>query len=390
VINTPLTDRTAPDWARWNGQANRPWSVQIAEDAMLVEPERGVLAALEQGSLARRGGMLTAHTSDDVPAVITLMTERHESAAAAASELALLREELADTLAHGYGLAAVSTGLHPWSEPLSTPQWEPEPLRPRPVIEVRPIVDRLDPSGSLRIDVAVPDPEAAVRVLDGLRAQLPLLLALSANSPFWRGRFTGMASARAALRGTLTHGGLPRRFGSYRTYVAAVDALLRAHALHHAGGIDWDARLRPERGVVEVGVMDAQVRVSDVIGIAALVQCLVRLHAEREPEPVEQIPELLLENRAAAVAKGMRAELIDSSGHFTHRATDELSILLEGCAPIARELDCSHEVAGVTRTAADSGYMRQRRAAAAGGLKGVVRDLSAAFTEPLFAAAWVA
>jgi glutamate---cysteine ligase / carboxylate-amine ligase len=376
-----------PAWAHWGGRAELPWSLRLSEDVLIVDPDRGVLAAVGPEALRAAGPVLGRRIGRDFGgSVITLTTAAHESVAAAAAELGLLRGALASMLLDGYGLRVVSTGLHPWSE--CADPGTAGPVRARPATGLAGILGRLDPTCSLRIDVAVAEPEAATRALDGLRAQLPLLLALSANSPFWRGRYTGFASARTALRATLRHSGFPRRFGSYANYVAAVDALINAGAVAGPAAIEWDARLRPEEGVVEVAITDAQATVADVTGLAALAQCLVRLHAERDAEPGEvAIPELLVENRFAAAQKGIRAGLIDASGQFAHRATEELSILIESCAPIARELDCAREIASAARIATDPGFVRQRRVASFHGLAGVISDLSDAFVEPLLVGA---
>jgi carboxylate-amine ligase len=351
-----------PAWANWSPEAaERPWSVRISEDVMVVEPGRGVLASLPEGC------------------VLSLTTRRRATVAEAVGESALLRAELVASLAAGHQLSALSSGTHPWSE--CPPQPAPTPLRPRPATEFEGILGRHDPTCGLGIDVAVPDPEAATRALDGLRPHLPLLLGLAANSPFWRGRFTGMASARTAIRAMRPQTGLPRSFGSFRAYVEVVEGLIRSQAIPGHAAVHWDARLRPDLGSVEVAVMDAQTRIADVAALASLIQCLVRLHAERETAQPPSMPEILYENRCAATRKGMRANLIDPGGQFSQPATDELSIVLEACCPIALELECGRELKYVARTAADPGHARQRSVAAVHGLIGLVADLSDAFAE---------
>jgi carboxylate-amine ligase len=231
------------------------------------------------------------------------------------------------------------------------------------------------------VHVAIPDGDAAIRALDGLRLQIPLLLALAANSPFWRGRYTGLASTRTALRATATSAGLPRAFGSYLTYALAIDGLLQAGAIPSPSSVEWDARLRPDLGTVEVRVMDSQTRVADIAGPAALVQCLARLHAESDRDRYDAIPELLLENRSAATRRGIRARLIDPAGHFTQPAVEELSMVIDACAPVARELGCSRELAGARVNTTDPGHARQRSVTAAFGLAGLVHELIREFTD---------
>ncbi len=147
---------------------------------------------------------------------------------------------------------------------------------------------RREPTFALHVHVAVPDERAAVRALDGLREELPLLLALSANSPYWQGRDSGLASARIPVFQAFPRTGTPRAFGTYEAYVEAVDVLIRCDAIPEPTFLWWDARLQPRLGTIEVRIMDAQTRVRDTAALAALVQCLVRREAlertdDREP-----------------------------------------------------------------------------------------------------------
>ena len=138
---------------------------------------------------------------------------------------------------------------------------------------------RREPTFGLHVHVAVPDPEQAVRAYNRMRAHLPLLLALSGNSPFWQGRDTGLCSMRTPLFQAFPRVGIPREFRSYADYVEGIDVLLRCDAFPEPTFLWWDVRLQPRFGTLEVRVMDAQTRVADTAAIAALVQCLVRLEA---------------------------------------------------------------------------------------------------------------
>src|SRR4051812_10216537 len=280
---------------------------------MIVDVERGVLTRLTAEDVSELSPLLATSAARGFDgSVIRLTTAAHESVAAATADLALLRSALADALAERHGVDALAAGLHPWSESAGPAVAHGHVQH---ADEMWRILGRLDPTCSLRIDVAVGDPETATRALNGLRVDLPLVLALSANSPFWRGRYTGFASARTPLRGTLSHTGMPRHFQSYADYVSSLAALIDSGAIRNPAAIDWDARLRPEDGVIEVAIADAQPRVSDVSALTALVQCLVRLHGMAEADVTEMpVPEVLWENRLAAAKKGMRADLIDAGG----------------------------------------------------------------------------
>jgi carboxylate-amine ligase len=229
------------------------------------------------------------------------------------------------------------------------------------------------------VHVCVPDGPTAVRALDGLRAELPLLLALGANSPFWCGRDSGFASMRTPVFGMFPRTGPPPHVGSYPAYVAALEPLLRSRAIPEPGFVWWDARLRPRLGTVEVRVLDAQSRLPDTAALAALVQCVVRLHAEARARPAVAGP-VLEENRFLAARDGMRARFVDDRGpRGRTSARETLERLLGACEPIAQQLGCSAELGGVATLAAEPGDARQRRLAASYGLEGMLARLSDMF-----------
>ena len=221
---------------------------------------------------------------------------------------------------------------------------------------------RREPTFALHVHVAVPDAESAVRALRGLRVHVPLLLALSANSPFWQGRDTGLASARVPIFGTFPRVGIPRQFGSYAEYVEAVDVLLRCGAFPEPTFLWWDVRLQPKLGTIEVRIMDAQTRVGDNAALAALVQCAVRLEATEGyvDEAIAARPEVLDENRFLATRDGMRAAFIDPAHDACRPVPEILAELLAACAPHAAALGCEAELGGVAALAAEPGDHRQR------------------------------
>ena len=189
------------------------------------------------------------------------------------------------------GVRAAVAGTHP------TARWEHIEVSPGARYQyvhasMRELARR-EPTFGLHVHVAVPGPERALRALNAIRSRLPLLLALSGNSPFWQGRDSGLASARTPAFQVFPRTGPPRGFRDYADYVEAIDVLLRSDAIPEPTFLWWDARLQPAFGTLEVRIMDAQTRVEDTAAIAALVQCLVRTEAgagdgaargaEREP-----------------------------------------------------------------------------------------------------------
>jgi glutamate---cysteine ligase / carboxylate-amine ligase len=113
-----------------------------------------------------------------------------------------------------------------------------------------------------------------------LRGHLALLLALAANSPFWQGRDTGLASARVPIFQAFPRVGVPRHFGDYSDYVETVDLLMRCGVFPEPTFLWWDVRPQPRFGTVEVRVMDAQTRVRTTQTLIALLQSIASLELE--------------------------------------------------------------------------------------------------------------
>ena len=372
-------EQVMPAWATWNVQAaGAPWTVGIEEEVMLVSPGTWLPASRCEDVL----GALPAETADRARAethgsALELATAPQATIGAGTAQLASLRAMLSETL-HGLGLRAAGSGTHP------TARWEHVDVSPGARYQfvhasMRELARR-EPTFGLHVHVAVPDAEAALRALNALREHLPVLLALSGNSPFWQGRDSGLASARTPAFQAFPRTGPPRRFRDYADYVEAIDVLVRSDAIPEPTFLWWDARLQPRFGTVEVRIMDAQTRVEDTAAIATLVQCLVRLEAERETGPGDP-PEVLSENRFIAARDGMDALLVDPSSWSRRPVRDRLAELLEACAPHARALGCVAELADVARLAAAPGATRQRSLAErAGSLEGLVASLCDVFT----------
>jgi len=356
-----------PAWAHWNPvAAEAPWTVGIEEEVMLLDPSDWALASrIEDVLPALSGRVAGCARAETHGSAIELAGRPHATVAAAAAELAALRAALVVDLAP-LGLRAAVAGMHPfvlWSDVEVSPG-----ARHQAIHDSMRELARREPTFALHVHVAVPDAEAAVRALRALRVHVPLLLALSANSPFWQGRDTGLASARVPIFNAFPRVGIPRAFGSYAEYVEAVDMLLRCGAVPEPTFLWWDVRLQPKLGTIEVRIFDAQTRSGDDAALAALVQSVVRLEAT-EGSPAATTaghPEVLDENRFLAARDGLDAELIDPDGHGRRPAREVLDQLLDACAPHAAALDCESELAAVAELADDPGHRRQRMLA--GGL----------------------
>ena len=244
---------------------------------------------------------------------------------------------------------------------------------------------RREPTFGLHVHVAVPNPEQAVRAYNRMRAHLPMLLALSGNSPFWQGRDTGLASMRTPLFQAFPRVGIPRMFRSYAEYVESIDLLLRCDAFPEPTFLWWDVRLQPRFGTLEVRVMDAQTRVADTAALTAFVQCLVHMEALEgyASHMLVSRPEVLEENRFIAARDGMEARFVDPETERRRPAREWLGELLDACAPHAADLGCTDELESIRTLSAATGAARQRSRAGRGSapqLGRLMRALHADFT----------
>jgi glutamate---cysteine ligase / carboxylate-amine ligase len=367
-------------WSTWNpAGAEAPWTVGIEEEVMLLDPVTWMPASRSEEVLAALDPDVAAHTAAETHgSVVELATSPHATVGEATAQLAGLRGGLAGQLGP-MGMVAAVAGTHPLAS------WEDTEVSPGARYQflyasMRELARR-EPTFALHVHVAVPDERAAIRAFNGLREELPLLLALSANSPFWQGRDSGLASARIPVFQVFPRTGTPRAFGSYEAYVEAVDVLIRCDAIPEPTFLWWDARLQPRLGTIEVRIMDAQTRVRDTAALAALVQCLVRREAlERTDDREPMSPEVLEENRFLASRDGMEAHFVDPAAGRCLPVADKLAEALRTCAPHAEWLNCRRELASVSALADHTGAQRQRAAAArADGLDGVLRTLHGDF-----------
>ncbi len=297
------------------------------------------------------------------------------------AQLRRLRVQLAALLGQ-MGLAAAAAGTHPlalWSETKVTSAGRYQLIRQT----MRDLATR-EPTFALHVHIAVPDPERAIDLYNRLRAHLPLLLALSGNSPFWRGRDSGFASIRTVLFQAFPRTGIPRRYGSYSEWVETVDLQLRAGAIPEPTFLWWDVRPQPRLGTVEVRVMDAQTRIRDTASLVALTQSIARLELEEgyASEAIISSDEVLAENHFLAARDGVDARLIDPTTESLRPLHEHLIKLLQALHHHAGELGCLEHLERVEALAAAPGAARLRaHPMGEAGLPGLVAGLASVFAE---------
>jgi glutamate---cysteine ligase / carboxylate-amine ligase len=369
------------EWSRWSPAAeSSAWTVGVEEEVMLLDPHGWGLASRADAVMSGLTGELASHTSTETHgSALELRTDPHETVASALAQLEELRGDLAREL-EPLALRAAAAGLHPFT------LWQDTQIsdgdRYRFLYGSMRELARREPTFALHVHVAVPDPESALRAINRLRSHLPLLLALSANSPFWQGRETGLASARTPLFQAFPRVGIPRAFLDYSDYVSTIDLLLRCEAFPEPTFLWWDARLQPRFGTIEVRIMDAQTTVADSAALTALVQCLVRLEATEGSgvDPLVDLPEVLAENRFLAARDGAEASLINARLGRRSPVAEVLDSILEQCMAHAEDLGCVQELQWTRNLAATPRPKRQTDLAQGPDkLAGLVEALSALF-----------
>jgi glutamate---cysteine ligase / carboxylate-amine ligase len=371
-----------PAWARWNRERGHRYTVGIEEELMLLSSSPVALAECSESVLRGLSEELAVHAATEThAAAIELATGVHPDASSAVAELASLRGRLACELAR-MGLLAASSGTYPLNHSgefrVSTS------ARYGAIGESMRGLARREPTFALHVHIGIPDPEDAVRLLNGLREAVPILIALSANSPFSQGRDSGFASMRTVIFQGFPRTGTARRFEDYGDYVETVDALIASGALADPTFLWWDVRLQPALGTVELRMMDAQTTIADSAALAVLVTSLARSVLEDDAGDTSAPgvgAEVLAENRFLAARDGLAAELIDPATRRLVPARAALDSLLRRCRDHADPVGLV-ELDRVARLAASCGADRQRAWARSIGPAGLVARLTQRFAPP--------
>jgi len=267
----------------------------------------------------------------------------------AVGELIELRARLRDVAA-ARGALIASAGTHPFSSP--NDQQVTRRFRYRRIEESMRWVTQRGLVFGLHVHVGVDSPQTAIACANGLRTVLAELLALSANSPFWQGHVTGLASSRAKVFEGFPRSGIPPAFGSFEEFEELVERGMQTHCFPEYTHIWWDVRPHPALGTVELRVCDAQTRIESVGAIAALTQSLVASFAadlDRDCLTSLQPALLLEENKWRATRDGLHARLIDLEDDTERSASEAIRALLDRARPGAKRCGCEPELDEIER-----------------------------------------
>jgi carboxylate-amine ligase len=323
----------------------RPYTIGIEEELMILDAETLELAnEIESLLEAAPQGEVKPELMESV---LEISTDPCETIAEAGEQLRTLRRHVS-TAASTRDLAIGAAGTHPFAK------WEDQRIVARPryrdLISALRFVARQELIFGVHVHVGLDDPDKAIHVANGMRVHMPILLALSANSPFWRGDSTGLASVRTPIFRAFPRVGIPPTYKDWEDYAQRIDFMVEGRVIEDYTYQWYDVRPHPRFGTVEIRVMDSQTRIEHTLGLAVLTQALVRELAEHfdQGRELSSYPfEMLDENKWLAARHGLDGELVDlpSSERVPTRALAKR--LLERMQDIAQDLGSTRELEGV-------------------------------------------
>ena len=248
---------------------------------------------------------------------------------------------VAERLAQAANTRLFWAGTHPfstWHDQRITPDERYEGL-----VELLQDTARRLITFGVHVHVGVDTGDKAVMICERIMNHLPTLLALSANSPFWNGRATGLQSQRSKLMDALPTAGLPPLMRNWSEYVWLVKHLVDTGFIHTIREIWWDVRPHNNFGTVEVRICDLPGNLDDVLGITALVQCLVHALSEQIDTGTYQHdchPMMVRQNKWRAVRHGLEARLVEPYSLDCLPARTVVAQLVERLREVSRKLGC--------------------------------------------------
>jgi carboxylate-amine ligase len=195
----------------------------------------------------------------------------------------------------------------------------------------------------LHVHVGVESGDKAILVSHRLQRYLPMLLAMSANSPFWHGRATGHHAHRIEVLEGFPTGGMMPPLGSWAEFQDLLGQMTAAGFVESHRELWWDVRPSAENGTIEVRICDMPADLPDLLGLTALIQCLVQslsLEVDSGSIGPEPHPLLLRQNRWRACRFGLEAELVDPATMEAEPARGAAEALIRRLEPVADRLGC--------------------------------------------------
>jgi carboxylate-amine ligase len=321
------------------------YTIGVEEELMIVDEETLDLVNAVEGLLV--DPPMGAIKPELMESVLEIATEPCRNAVEAGQQLVALRGQIREA-AGEKGLAIGSAGTHPFA------MWEDQRIVARPryrdLVSALRFVARQELIFGMHVHIGVSDPDKAIHVANGIRVHLPVLLALSANSPFWRADSTGLVSTRTPIFRAFPRVGIPPPYADWEDYQQRIAFMVESGVMEDYTYLWYDVRPHPNFGTVEVRVCDAQTRVEHTIGLAALIQAMVKELSEHfdAGSRLSDYPwEMLDENKWLASRHGLDGELVDLPSRERVPARGLARRLVDRLRDHARDLGAGDALDGI-------------------------------------------
>jgi carboxylate-amine ligase len=249
--------------------------------------------------------------SELMESVLEIATSPCRDTAEAGRQLRGLRRQVRETAAR-HGLMIGSAGTHPFA------MWEDQRIvaqpRYRKLVSSLRFVARQELIFGMHVHVGIDDPDKAIHVANGMRVHLAVLLALSANSPFWRAQASGLMSTRTPIFRAFPRVGIPPYYRDWDDYEREIGFMVQSGVMEDYTWLWYDVRPHPDFGTVEIRVCDSQTRIEHTLALAALIQAMVKELCEHfeTGESLAPYPwQMLDENKWLAARHGLQGDLVD-------------------------------------------------------------------------------
>jgi carboxylate-amine ligase len=346
------------------------FSVGVEEEVMILDAETLALSPAvelligESEKLELPGRLKT----ELFASVVELNTDICDSVGGAYEALRELRRAAAQ-IAEENGLRIAAAGSHPFSDP-EEQQIAADP-RYKEFVGFAGVSARRQGVSGLHVHVGMATAEACYATLEGILPWLPLVLALSANSPYLAGRATGLASNRAEVLAQLPRAGAPPAFGSYEAWESFVERLIGLGLADDYTRFWWDVRPHPRFGTLEIRMPDQPTSLAVTAALTALLQGLCASVDVEQARAAERGD--YAQNRWAALRFGPGAELIHPDGTRLVRVPELARELLDLVASAAEELGTTDELVALDPSTCEG--ERQLEIGGREGLDAVCADL---------------
>jgi len=328
------------------------YTVGVEEELMIVDAESYSLVNAIESLLEDAGASNIERQHGEIKpelmeSVLEIATKPCANTVEAAEQLHSLRRNVVET-AGARGLSIGSAGTHPFA------MWEDQRIVARPryrdLISALRFVARQELIFGMHVHVGIDDADKAIHVANGMRVHIPVLLALSANSPFWRGDRTGLLSTRTPIFRAFPRVGMPPAYEDWEDWERQVAFMVSSGVMEDYTYLWYDVRPHPNLGTVEIRVCDSQTRLEHTVALTALVQAMVHElaeHFDAGAKLAEYPWQMLDENKWLAARHGLEGEIVDlpsSERVATKALTKRLLARLE---PHAQQLGAADALDGI-------------------------------------------